>query len=121
MKLLAVISVALGGALGALARFGADVALGNLPLATAVVNIVGALALGLALGHTLSSMPVWLKDGITIGFLGSFTTMSGVGLIATQWLTLSYAIYVVLTFSIGIFMAWVGMRLGARWRGNAPL
>ena len=115
---MAVISVALGGALGALVRFGADVGLGNLPLASAVVNIVGALGLGLALGHTLSSMPVWLREGITIGFLGSFTTMSGVGLLATQWLTLSYAIYVVLTFSVGILVAWAGLRLGARWRGS---
>lgn len=119
MKLLAFSAVALGGALGTLSRLGIDVLLGNLPLATALVNIAGAFLLGLALGHTLSSLPVWLKDGITVGFLGSFTTMSGVGLLATQWLTLSYAIYLVLTFSAGIFVAWAGWRLGERWRAGS--
>lgn len=114
MKLSSLLAVALGGALGALARFGLDVAIGNLALATAIVNISGAFLLGLAVGHRLASLPPWLRDGITIGLLGSFTTMSGVGLLATQWLPLSYGIYLLLTFSAGIIVTWVGWWLGAK-------
>ena len=109
----------MGGALGALARFGIDVALGNLALATAVVNLLGAFLLGLVIGQGMSASPTWLREGLSIGVLGSFTTMSGVALLSTQWMALSYGIYLVLTFSGGILLAWIGWRLGHRWAARS--
>lgn len=112
MTLHSALAIAVGGALGALARFGIDVAVSNLALATAVVNLLGALALGVVIGHGMTSAPTWFREGLSIGVLGSFTTLSGVALLDTQWLALSYGIYLVLTFSGGILVAWIGWRFG---------
>lgn len=68
---------ALGGA-GAVARFLVDGAVGahtsgSFPLGTFVINISGALALGLLAGLAASAETVVLAGGAT---LGSFTTFS---------------------------------------------
>lgn len=74
------LAVALGGALGSLARYGAGLVLehGELPWSTIVVNLVGSFALGFivfspALEHGLGREA---RMFLTIGFLGGFTTMS---------------------------------------------
>ena len=119
MTLHSALAIAVGGALGALARFGIDVALGNLALATAIVNLAGAFLLGLVIGHGMSAAPTWFREGVSIGVFGSFTTMSGVALLATQWMALSYGIYLVLTFSGGILLAWIGWHIGRRWAARS--
>lgn len=114
----ALIAVAVGGALGTLARVGVDLALGpSEELTTAVVNLGGALALGLALGHGLPSLPLWFRDGITIGFLGSFTTMSGIALLALLGGWAWGALYVVGTFVLGVLAAWAGYHIGQARQG----
>jgi len=72
--------VALGGAAGAMARYGVGLAtvsaLGpRVPWGTLVVNVVGSAALGAALegGTTLSP---GMRLMWTTGFLGAFTTFS---------------------------------------------
>jgi len=95
-----IIAVALGGALGTLGRLGADqatepLAFGN-EIATLVVNLLGAFALGLASGHGLPALPRALREGLTTGLLGSYTTMSG------------------------ILAAWSGVILGRRAPGATP-
>ena len=68
--------VAVGGALGALARFGVSSALPRIdfPWHTLVVNLAGSLVLGyLFLDHGMEH-PARLA--IAVGFLGAFTTMS---------------------------------------------
>lgn len=70
--------VALGGALGAVARYGASLSLPRdpFPYATLAVNLVGAFLLGyFAFTDTGSA-----RFLVGIGFLGAFTTMSTYGL-----------------------------------------
>jgi CrcB protein len=74
--------VGLGGALGAMARFG----LGGwvqgfvdttFPLGTMMVNILGSFLLGLSLYLLEStSLTTEVRSFVTIGFLGAFTTFS---------------------------------------------
>ncbi len=77
------LAVALGGALGALARYGVALALpprpdGGLPWATLLVNVLGSLALGalaaLAAAGRLGHAP--LQALLATGFCGAFTTFS---------------------------------------------
>jgi CrcB protein len=113
----ALVAVAAGGALGTLGRVGIDVALEpSDDISTALVNLSGALLLGFAIGHGLGGHPSWFREGITVGFLGSFTTMSGVALLAvlgTWWWGFWY---VGTTLILGIAAVWVGHRLGRMLR-----
>ena len=99
-------AIALGGALGALARYGAGILVertvgAGFPFGTLSVNIIGSLLIGFAF--------VWLieKDAahsalrglVIVGFLGAFTTFSTYSLQTYQLLVdgrvlsaMSYAI-----------------------------
>ncbi len=75
--------IALGGALGALARFGVGVLavelLGpRLPWGTLLVNVAGSIALGVLMEWTLlsPSLSPGARALLTTGFLGAFTTFS---------------------------------------------
>lgn len=75
------LAIALGGALGALARWSIEEALsfepGGWPFATLVINIAGALMIGvLASLSRLTHGPAWLRPMVITGFLGGFTTFS---------------------------------------------
>lgn len=68
--------VAVGGALGCMARFGVSslLATKGFPWATLAVNLAGSLAIGyLLLDHGLDHTPRLVA---VVGFLGGFTTMS---------------------------------------------
>jgi len=74
-----VLAVALGGALGAVARYLAsgwiqDASRSFFPWGTLWVNVAGSLLLGFALVWLQASAEV--RALVTIGFLGSFTTFS---------------------------------------------
>lgn len=119
MTLWSLVAVALGGALGTLGRVGADLAMTDLPwgqeIATLGVNLLGALALGVATGHGLRHFSVALRDGLTVGVIGSYTTMSGVALVVNSGGLLVGVAYLVITFGLGLLVAWAGYRLGHRW------
>ena len=73
---------ALGGALGALARWGVATALphspGGWPWATLLVNLTGCLLLG-ALAAALTARspePAWVRPFLAVGVLGGYTTYS---------------------------------------------
>ena len=80
--MLAYVAAALGGALGALARWGVADALpyepGSWPGATLLVNVGGCLVLGLLIGLVFSRSPgsSWLRPFLGTGVLGGFTTYS---------------------------------------------
>ncbi len=73
---------ALGGALGALARWGLAEALphapGAWPWATLLVNLLGCLLIGVLLAVLLAWFPhsPWLRPFLAVGVLGGFTTYS---------------------------------------------
>jgi fluoride exporter len=74
--------IVLGSALGGIARYGLSGLVARLvgesfPWGTMVVNVSGALAIGIIAGATQASAPdanVWAL--VVIGFLGSYTTVS---------------------------------------------
>jgi CrcB protein len=74
--------VAIGGALGALARYGLlrafPVGAGTFPTTTFVINVVGAFVLTVLLEWLArrGTPDHWLRLLIGIGVLGAFTTMS---------------------------------------------
>ena len=78
-----VAAIAVAGSLGALARYGLEGFVSRrtnsaFPWGTFAVNVSGAFVLGLV--FTLATerwgLAAWLRSGLTIGFLGAFTTFS---------------------------------------------
>jgi fluoride exporter len=77
-------AVVLGGALGSLARHGVNVAFAyifgrSVPYATAAVNILGSLAIGILAGLLASgrlAMTPNARSFVFVGLLGGFTTFS---------------------------------------------
>lgn len=74
--------IALGGALGAVARYGLSgwvqgFVSTTFPLGTLVVNVLGSFLLGLSIYILESTAPTTeVRSLVTIGFLGAFTTFS---------------------------------------------
>jgi CrcB protein len=118
--------VAIGGALGSLARFGVDQAMPpfdaatpSFPWSTFTVNLAGAFLLGLvlAVAEARRDRAVWLQFLVGVGFCGSFTTLSTVSVECVQMLDGPQrglaAIYLAASFAGGVLTAWLGARLGA--------
>ena len=83
MTELSLFAIAIGGGLGSIARFVISremgIWLGNyLPYGTLTVNIAGSLALGwfITFFFDRPELSSALRLGITVGFLGAFTTFS---------------------------------------------
>ena len=77
------LAVALGGACGAVARYGvnlwlAPVSVGRFPFATLAVNVFGCAAIGVL--HVLiverALLPAVWRELLMVGMLGAFTTFS---------------------------------------------
>ncbi len=82
-----VIAIALGGAIGAVARYGAGVGATRVfglgfPYGTLLVNIVGCFAMGMLVSLFALREPVdpAMKLFLTTGILGGFTTFSAFSL-----------------------------------------
>jgi len=81
-----ILVIALGGALGALSRYGLGFWISSkwnqgFPLGTFIINITGAFLLGflnIVFIEKLTISPLW-RLGIGIGFLGAYTTFSTFG------------------------------------------
>lgn len=81
------LAIALGGAIGAVARYGIALFLspssnGQLPMATILANVLGSFLVGVAyvLMVERGGIPVPARDMLMIGFLGAFTTFSAFSL-----------------------------------------
>ena len=113
--------VALGGALGSLARYGIAVALphgrSELPVATLLVNVAGCLLLGVLVAGWPHAR--WLRPFAGTGVLGGFTTFSAFALETDRLLDrapIVAIVYVGLSLLLGLLAAALGLRLGARVR-----
>jgi fluoride exporter len=78
---MAYLLAAIGGALGALARWGLSEAVpspGGWPGATLLVNVTGCFLLGMLLGvlGSRSPEPAWVPPFLGVGILGGYTTYS---------------------------------------------
>jgi CrcB protein len=111
-----------GGAVGTGLRLAVDLLLPHaddgFPVATLLVNVVGAFALGLLVAQLWPIAAPWLRAGLGAGLLGSFTTFSALALsvvtLATtdQWM-LALA-YLVASVTLGLTAAALGLRAGHR-------
>jgi CrcB protein len=76
----AYLAAAIGGVLGALARWGIAAALptAGWPWATLTVNLTGCLLIGVLLAVLLARFPdhPWLRPLLAVGVLGGYTTYS---------------------------------------------
>jgi len=121
--LLQLIAIALGGAVGSVARFLAAnmvaIQFGTrFPYGTLVVNLVGSFLIGLMYILIVEKfkMSAEIRGLVMVGFLGAFTTFSTFSLelldmIKSGALT-GAAIYLLLSVIIGVANVWLGMQLG---------
>lgn len=78
-----VLGVAVGGAVGAIARYGVDRLIeqrteSSFPLATLWINVSGCLAVGFVIAALVDRhrAPQWLRTALVMGFCGGYTTFS---------------------------------------------
>ncbi len=116
-----VLQIALGGALGALARFGVGQVTARtlgaaFPYGTLAVNVLGSLMIGALAALMLSSeaLAPWRPILIT-GFLGGFTTFSAFSLetltLVEKGATGQAALYVILSVVLSLFAVFIGWSL----------
>ena len=127
----AVAAVAVGGALGALARWGIGLAWpaphGGFPVATLLVNVVGCLLMGVLVVHVAEvreAHPL-VRPFLGVGVLGGFTTFSTFAVDADQLLAegrLGVALgYLAATVLGSVGAAALGLALARRTaRGARP-
>jgi len=112
--------VAIGGALGSLARYGAarmwPSVPGGWPVPTLTVNLLGSFAIGLlyiyiaARGSSLDNARLFWMTGV----LGGFTTYSAFALeSALLGFSVTGVLYMLITFAGCLIAAFAGMKIGA--------
>lgn len=115
--------VALGGALGAMVRYGINVGstrlLGvNFPYATLAINILGSLAMGILVGiFAMKDTDPALKLFLMTGILGGFTTFSAFSLETVMLYDrkpMLAVLYVTSSVVLSIGACILGMKLHAR-------
>lgn len=122
--LLKILSVAFGGAIGAVARFGFGFLFAKtfepFPFATFFINITGSFLIGFLLVFLQDKFPANenLRLLIVIGFLGAYTTFSTFELetfrlIETKQLIVAI-LYVSLSFAVGLIAVISGAFLARR-------
>jgi len=123
----AMIFVAIGGALGAMARYGLGIYIANLPasvpsfVATLTVNVIGCAIMGMMASLLLfyPTMDTTIRPFIMIGFLGALTTFSSFALdsfhllekqqytLLALYMTSSFVVSLLVFFASYHFMKWV--------------
>lgn len=113
--------IAVGGALGTVARYelslAVPVATGTFPTTTLVINLVGALLLGVLLGGVArnAANDRIMRPLLGVGFLGGFTTFSTFSVETAQLARHGHAalaaVYVIASITLGLVAARAGERL----------
>jgi CrcB protein len=112
--------VGIGGALGAMLRFGAQSVIGNLangfPTSTFLINIVGSIAMGVLVGVLAKFTPQYQNEirlFVAVGIFGGFTTFSSFSLDAIALIERGdiglAGIYIVGSVLLSIAGLWMGM------------
>ena len=116
--------VALGGAAGAMARYGVDSAIlraagPGFPWGTVTVNLIGSLLLGLLIGAAAHGLHLSqeMRALVVTGFLGAFTTFSTFSLNTVTLIERGESLqalgYVLGSVMFGIGLFFIGLRA---WR-----
>ena len=127
--------VAMGGSLGAVARYGVGLAAGRLlgkgfPWGTLAVNVVGCFVMGIVMevlldleAHTPEAVTPAIKlqislwrQGMAIGFLGGLTTFSSFGADTVRELEGGQPLVGLLNVAANVLLS-----LGAVWAGMAVM
>jgi CrcB protein len=114
-----VLLVAMGGALGAVARYGVGVAASRwfglaFPWGTLAVNVAGGLAMGL-LAARVGPEQEALRLALGVGVLGGFTTFSAFSLETVRLMEHQpglAALYVAASVVLSVGACWLGLYLG---------
>jgi CrcB protein len=112
--------VGIGGALGALARFGAQNWIGapanGFPIATFLVNILGSVAMGVLIGVLAKTTPQYQNEirlFVAVGIFGGFTTFSSFSLDAITLIErgdiMLAGVYVIGSVILSLTGLWMGM------------
>lgn len=120
--MLQTLTIAAGGAIGALMRFWISNAIyawlgRDFPYGTLVVNVLGSLVMGLLFVLLIERYPVSpeLRGAILVGFLGAFTTFSTFSIetlnLIEQVEYLRAAANIVLSVFLCVAAAWLGVAL----------
>ena len=127
---MAYLLAALGGALGALVRWGVAQALprtsGDWPWATLAVNLTGCLLIGVLIAVLAARRPddEHLRTFLGAGVLGGFTTFSAFAVEVADLLRAGTpvvaAAYVAVSVLGGLLAVAVGLRIGALAGGERP-
>lgn len=115
-----ILLIAIGGALGAVARYLVQTAVDrhveDFPAGTLIVNLIGCLLIGLVAG-LISEQTIRpeLRPFLIVGLLGSFTTFSTYSLESIELLdarrSIALAIYIALSTVGGLAGVWLGLKI----------
>lgn len=120
------IAVGLGGALGSMARHAVNMVVSRfpghaVPTATAVVNIVGCVVIGVLAGAVAGGrlhMPLTIRAFVFVGILGGFTTFSTFGLdtltLAHEGRPMAAAANVAVQVGLGLAAVFTGYAVAVR-------
>jgi CrcB protein len=118
-----IVGVALGGALGASARYGLDRLIERrsfavFPWSTFAINISGCFTIGLVAAALVDRhhLPAWLRVGLVVGVIGGYTTFStfaqeALDLVDARQLAIASA-YVVASVALGVAAVYAGTLVG---------
>jgi CrcB protein len=118
-----IIGIAVGGALGALARYGLDEFVSRredsvFPWGIFIVNVTGAFLIGFAVEAMEPRFEgtTWLRLAVVTGFLGAYTTFSTLSLDTYRLLDGGQAGAAILnsvgSLAVGLVAVWLGLRVG---------
>jgi CrcB protein len=119
-----VFGVALGGALGASARYGLDRLIERssstvFPLSTFTINVTGCFLIGLISASLVDRhhLPAWLRIGLVVGVVGGYTTFSTFAQEALDLGTIHHvalaAAYIAASVVVGMVAVYAGSKVGA--------
>ena len=117
------LAVAIGGAIGSLARYSLDRFIEQrsfavFPWSTFTINATGCLLIGAVIAALVDrhNVPAWVRVGLAMGVLGGYTTFStfaqeSLDLIEEGRLEVA-ALYALGSVAVGIVAVLIGMRVG---------
>lgn len=122
MSPLALVAVLVGGVVGTGLRLAIDLALphdlSDFPLSTLLINIVGSFLLGAVVARIWPVASLWVRAGVGVGVLGSFTTFSALALSTVTMTAAGNGIlalgYLALSLVAGLAAAALGLHVASR-------
>jgi fluoride exporter len=116
-----VVSVAVGGALGAVSRYGLDRVIeqrseSSFPWSTFVINVSGCLLVGFLVAALVDrrSAPEWVRAGLVVGFCGGYTTFSTFGQETLDLIEADEVVLAVLNVCASVVLGVLAVLAGAR-------